>query len=107
MFQNPVKCYSLKEGNFKVSKKYFKEKSLEKQRIHTSADMWALGAIIYSIIFGKPPSFASNFIGLQTKLKRWKGINKQQLILNGYSNHFVDFLSGLLQRVWAHRMGVM
>ena len=75
MFRKPRRTRSLKNAVL-GRRRGFAQKALEKQRIHQSVDIWALGAIIYSIIYGHPPGYAQNFLEMQVKLKRWQGINK-------------------------------
>ena len=68
--------------------------------------MWALGAILYTMIYGSPPTYSSNMLSFQKTLKKWPGIDKMQLYERGYSDELIDFLDRLLRSLWIERLTV-
>ena len=58
--------------------------------------MWALGAILYNMIYGYPPNYSTQMLEFQNKLKKWEGVNAAELLDRGYSDELVSFLDGLL-----------
>ena len=62
LFRKPVRRHTTKNLSIELRTKKRNANSLQKQRIDKSVDMWALGSILFTIMHGYPPLYATKML---------------------------------------------